>query len=224
MARKAEGTESFYDYFRRRIIFPITDIWGKVIAFGGRALGDVQPKYLNTPETSIYSKGRNLFGLSYAKEAVRASNFVVLVEGYLDFLTPFQAGVTNVVASLGTALTEHQVKLLGRFTRNVIINYDPDTAGLAAAKRSLELFLEEGFKVNVIVLPLGKDPDAFVRELGADRYKHELKASVPYIEFIAQQALKAEKDVASAKGKISVLNTVLPYLVKITNRIEKVTS
>lgn len=221
VVRKSENDGSYYDYFRKRIMFPILDVSGKVIAFGGRSLGHVLPKYLNSPETPLYSKGKNLFGLNFAKDTIRNTNFAVLVEGYLDFIVPYQAGVHNVVASLGTGLTEQQVRLLGRFTRNVIVNYDPDAAGLSAAKRSLELFLQEGFKVNIALLSEGKDPDLYIREYGVEKYKEALKASIPYIEFIAESAFKAERDLSSPKGKINVLNSVLPYLARVTNKIER---
>lgn len=221
IARRSEQDGSYYDYFRRRVIFPICDAAGKVIAFGGRAMGDAHPKYLNTPETPVYNKGRNLFGLHAAKEAIRTSNFAILVEGYMDFVVPYQYGIRNIVASLGTGLTENQVKLLGRFTRNVVVNYDSDTAGVNAAKRSLEIFLQESFKVNVLVLPDGQDPDTHVRAVGTESYSASLRNSIPYLEFIAEMAFRAERDLHSARGKINVLNSVLPYLAKVQNKIER---
>ncbi len=160
-----------YDAFRGRIMFPITDARGRVIAFGGRAMGDQQPKYLNSPETRLYNKSRNLFGLSYARGGIQKLDYAILVEGYMDFMIPFQHGIENIVASLGTSLTPHQVKLLGRYTREVIVSYDPDSAGLAATQRSLDLFLEEDFRVRVFRLPEGQDPDAFVRNSGAEEYR-----------------------------------------------------
>ncbi|MEJ2111544.1 MAG: toprim domain-containing protein, partial [Acidobacteriota bacterium] len=169
MKRSEDGTRT-YERFRERIIFPITDVQGRIVAFGGRATGDRQPKYLNSPETRIYNKSRNLFGLRYSKEAIKERDQAVLVEGYMDFIVPFQHGVQNLVASLGTSLTTQQVDLLGRYTRKVVVSYDPDSAGLAAAQRSLDMFLEGDFQVRVLRLPNNQDPDAFIRSEGADAY------------------------------------------------------
>ena len=153
LAKRSEDGSRFYDSFRGRIMFPITDVQGRTVAFGARAMGDKPPKYLNSPETRLYNKSRNLFGLSFSKEAIKVRGHAILVEGYMDFIIPFQHGVDNVVASLGTSLTPQQVELLGRFTREVVVSYDPDSAGLAAAQRSLDLFLEGDFRVKVLRLP-----------------------------------------------------------------------
>lgn len=218
---KEQGS-GHYDRFRGRCIFPITNAQGKVIAFGGRILAQGEPKYLNSPETPLYSKGRNLFGLSYAKEAIRKQRFVILVEGYLDFVTAFQEGVQNIVASLGTALTEQQIKLLGRYleTPQIVVNFDPDTAGIAATKRSLEILLEHGYKVNVLSLPDGQDPDTFIRNHGSTQYRQLLKKSQPYIDYILTQAIR-EHDISRPAGKVEILNEVLPYLSKLSDRIER---
>ena len=152
-----------FDRFRRRVMFPIANDSGKIVAFGGRALGDDLPKYLNSPETPIYSKSNILYHLDRAKEALRQRDFAVLVEGYMDAIAVARAGISNVVASCGTSLTEPQVKLLNRFTRRIIVNYDPDTAGQAATERSLTILLEQGAEVRVLALPGGKDPDSFIR-------------------------------------------------------------
>ena len=156
----------FYDRFRRRIIFPIANDTGKIIAFGGRAMGDDMPKYLNSPETPIYSKSTVLYHLDRAKESLRQNDFAILVEGYMDAIAVARAGFTNVVASCGTSLAEPQIKLLGRSTRRVIVNYDPDTAGQTATERSLTLLLEKEFEVKVLALPGGADPDKFIKEQG----------------------------------------------------------
>ncbi|MEJ2245528.1 MAG: DNA primase [Acidobacteriota bacterium] len=148
LVKHSEDGNRLYDTFRGRIIFPITDVQGRTIAFGGRAMGDRQPKYLNSPETKLYNKSRNLFGLSFSKESIKERDHAVLVEGYMDFIIPFQHGVQNLVASLGTSLTAQQVELLGRYTREVVVSYDPDSAGLAATQRSLDLFLEGDFRVK----------------------------------------------------------------------------
>ncbi len=220
LVRKSEDGRS-YDAFRGRVMFPITDIQGRVIAFGGRALGDRQPKYLNSPETRLYNKGRNLYGLSFSRDEIRRLEYAVLVEGYMDFIVPFQHGIRNLVASLGTALTPQQARLLGRYTRSVVVSYDPDSAGQAAARRSLDLFLEEDFQVKISRLPRGQDPDAFVRAAGADEYRRRLQESVYYLDFVLDSALEEQKDPGNPKSKIQVMNAVLPYLAKIPHAVER---
>jgi DNA primase len=200
-------------------MFPIKDVRGKTVAFGGRVMDDSVPKYLNSPETVIYSKSRHLFGLCHAREAIRSQNHAILVEGYLDCIIPWQEGVRNIVASLGTSLTQNQVRLLGRYTKNVVVNYDPDTAGVNAMRRSLELFLEEGFRVNILRLPDGLDPDAFVRRSGAQAYRQRLKQCDPYLEFIADEALKSAG--SGARNRLHAVNSVLPVLAKIPDRLER---
>jgi DNA primase len=221
LIKRSEDGSRKYDAFHGRIVFPITDIRGRVIAFGGRALGDQQPKYLNSAETRLYNKSRNLFGLSYSKGGIQKSDCAILVEGYMDFIIPFQHGIENVVASLGTSLTPQQVKLLGRYTREVVVSYDPDSAGLAATQRSLDLFLEEDFRVRVFRLPEGQDPDAFVRSAGAKEYLNRLRLSVSYLDFVLESALKSQADPDDPKSKVQVLNAVLPYLSKIPNAVER---
>jgi DNA primase len=221
LIKRSDDGERYYDAFRNRVMFPIADIRGRVIAFGGRAQGDIQPKYLNSPETKLYNKSRNLFGLSYARTGIQKADFAVLVEGYMDFLIPFQHGVDNVVASLGTSLTPQQVKLLGRYTREVVVSYDPDSAGLAATQRSLDLFLEEDFRVRVFRLPEGLDPDAFVRAVGAKEYLNQLQQAAPYLDFVLDTAIKRRPNTGDPKGKIQVLNEVLPYLAKLPNAVER---
>src|SRR6201981_1027259 len=177
-----------YDRFRRRIMFPISNEAGKVIAFGGRAMGDDTPKYMNSPETPIYTKSTVLYHLDRAKEALRQSDFAVLVEGYMDAIAVARAGIANVVASCGTSLAEPQIKLLGRFTKRVIVNYDPDTAGQSATERSISLLLEQDFEVRVLALPpVGDkkaDPDLFIRERGAEEYTNFLKNAPPYVDYL----------------------------------------
>src|SRR5256885_16520496 len=162
---RAQSGGRLFDRFRRRITFPIANESGKIVAFGCRAPGDVQPKYLHSPETPIYSKSSILYHLDRAKEALRRQDFAVLVEGYMDAIAVARAGLSNVVASCGTSLAEPQIKLLGRFTRRVVVNYDPDTAGQAATERSLSLLLQQDFEVRVLALPpVGDkkaDPDLF---------------------------------------------------------------
>jgi DNA primase len=177
------------DRFRNRLIVPICRDTGSVIAFGGRQMDPDQggPKYLNSPETPIYSKSRTLYGLHLTKAQIRKVGFAVLVEGYFDFAQVFQADAAPAVASCGTALTVQQAQLLRRFTSKVVLSFDPDAAGLGAATRSCEMLVTEGFDVNVVVLDQGEDPDAFIRRNGPDRYRERLRTSQPYLEYLLDQ-------------------------------------
>jgi DNA primase len=210
-----------FDRFRRRITFPIANDSGKIVAFGARALGDDQPKYLNSPETPIYSKSNVLYHLDRAKEALRRSDFAVLVEGYMDAIAVARAGISNVVASCGTSLAEPQIKLLSRFTKRVIVNYDPDNAGQAATERSVSLLLEQDFEVRVLALPpVGDkkaDPDLFIREKGVEEYTKLLKESPPYVDYLIARARKM--DLTTGEGKRRAVNFLLPYVQKIPNTI-----
>jgi DNA primase len=216
LVSRGEGGRLF-DRFRRRITFPITNESGKIVAFGCRALGDDQPKYLNSPETPIYSKSNVLYHLDRAKEALRRSDFAVLVEGYMDAIAVARAGISNVVASCGTSLAEPQIKLLGRFTKRVIVNYDPDNAGQAATERSIVILLEQDFEVRVLALPGKADPDKFIREQGPDAYMKLLKESPPYVDYLIARA--RQMDMTTAEGKLRAVNFLLPYVQKIPNRI-----
>ena len=212
-----DQSERLYDRFRRRVMFPIANESGKIVAFGGRALGDDLPKYLNSPETPIYSKSNILYHLDRAKESLRQLDFAVLVEGYMDAIAVALAGVSNVVASCGTSLTEPQVKLLNRFTRRIIVNYDPDTAGQAATERSLSILLEQGVEVRVLALPGGKDPDSFIRAQGAAAYTKLLNEAPPYVDYLISRASKM--DLTSAEGKLRAVNFLMPYVQRIPDRI-----
>jgi DNA primase len=177
------------DRFRNRLMIPICRDTGSIVAFGGRAIdGDQVPKYLNSPETAIYSKGRTLYGLNLTKPAVRKLGYVVLVEGYFDFAQVFQSDAAPVVASCGTALTTYQAQLLRRFTSKVVLSFDPDAAGEGAAARSCELLVKEGFDVNVVSLDRGEDPDAFIRRNGGERYRDRLRRSRPYLDYLRERA------------------------------------
>jgi DNA primase len=217
LVSRGEGGGRLFDRFRRRITFPIANESGKIVAFGCRALGDDQPKYLNSPETPIYSKSNVLYHLDRAKEALRRSDFAVLVEGYMDAIAVARAGISNVVASCGTSLAEPQIKLLGRFTKRVIVNYDPDTAGQAATERSIAILLEQDFEVRVLALPGKADPDKFIREQGADAYMKLVKESPPYVDYLIARA--RQMDMTTAEGKLRAVNFLLPYVQKIPNRI-----
>ncbi|MCU0650979.1 MAG: DNA primase [Candidatus Omnitrophica bacterium] len=172
-----------YDRFRNRIIFPISDVKSMVIGFGARVLDDSLPKYINSPETPVYVKGSHLFGLNLAKEAIRQQDLAVVVEGYLDCIMPFQAGMKNIVASLGTALTPQQARLLKRYTHNVCLVYDPDTAGQDASLRSLEIFIDEGIDLKIALLPEGLDPDLFVKKHGLDGFKKLVENALSIFDF-----------------------------------------
>jgi len=177
------------DRFRNRLMIPICRDTGSVIAFGGRAMdADQVPKYLNSPETPIYSKSRTLYGLHLSKGAIRKVGFAVLVEGYFDFAQVFRTDAAPVVASCGTALTTQQAQLLRRFTTKIVLSFDPDAAGQGAAIRSCELLVAEGFDVNVVVLDKGEDPDTFIRRKGAQSYRERLRGSRPYLEYLLDQA------------------------------------
>jgi DNA primase len=206
-----------YDRFRRRIMFPIANEAGKVIAFGGRAMGDDTPKYMNSPETPIYTKSTVLYHLDRAKEALRQSDFAVLVEGYMDAIAVARAGMANVVASCGTSLAEPQIKLLGRFTRRVIVNYDPDTAGQVATERSIALLLESEFDVRVLALPGKADPDKFLKEQGVDAYRNLIAQSPPYLDYLIGRARQMDR--TTAAGKVAALNFLMPYVQRLPNRL-----
>src|ERR1700733_52593 len=212
-----EQSGRFYDRFRRRIMFPISNEAGKVIAFGGRAMGDDMPKYMNSPETPIYFKSGVLYHLDRAKEALRQSDFAVLVEGYMDAIAVARAGVGNVVASCGTSLAEPQSKLLARFTRRIVVNYDPDTAGQAATERSLVLLLEKEFDVRVLALPSGADPDKFIKERGVEAYKKLLTQAPPYLDYLIGRARLMDR--TTAAGKVAALNFLMPYVQRLPNRL-----
>ena len=202
------------DRFRNRLMIPIRRDTGSVIAFGGRAVdADQQPKYLNSPETPIYSKGRTLYGLDLSKAAIRQKGFGVLVEGYFDFGQVYQAGFP-VVASCGTALTPQQVQQLHRFASKVVLSFDPDAAGQGAAAKSCELFVADGFDVNVAELPAGQDPDAFIRAQGGAGYGERLKQSKPYLEYLLDRTA-AGYNLNSDEGRVKFLAAMLPTAARI---------
>ena len=202
------------DRFRNRLMIPIRRDTGSVIAFGGRAVeANQQPKYLNSPETPIYSKGRTLYGLDLSKAAIRQRGFAILVEGYFDFGQVHQAGFP-AVASCGTALTPQQVQQLRRFASKVVLSFDPDAAGQGATEKSCELFVAEGFDVNVALLPQGQDPDTFIRTHGAQGYGERLKQSRSYLEYLLDRA-SAGHDLNSDEGRVKFLATMLPTAARI---------
>jgi DNA primase len=209
---------SVIDRFRNRLMIPICRDTGAVVAFGGRALdADQQPKYLNSPETPIYSKGRTLYGLNLSKSAIRQGGFAVLVEGYFDFAQVFQAGIQTVVASCGTALTRQQAQQLRRFTEKVVLSFDPDAAGQAAATKSCEMLVAEGFEVNVATLPPGSDPDTLVRREGRQAYSERLRRSQPYLEYMLDR-LAAASNLRTNEGRAGFVDAALPILDRIPDR------
>jgi DNA primase len=210
----------YYDRFRNRLVFPILDIKSRVIGFGARVLDESLPKYMNSPETTVYVKGKNLFGLSLAKEGIRESDFVAVVEGYLDFLIPYQHGLKSIVASLGTALTTEQIRLLKRYTHNVIMVYDSDAAGVLATLRSLDMFIEEEMNVKVVTLPQGLDPDLFVRRQGIDNFKKLIQEAYGLFEY-KLKVLKSRCDLSSIEDKAKICSAMLETISKFKNAVLK---
>jgi len=231
-----------FDRFRRRVMFPIANDSGKIVAFGGRALGDDLPKYLNSPETPIYTKSNILYHLDRAKEAIRREGFVILVEGYMDAIAVARAGITNVVASCGTSFAEGQAQLLRRLfpegaVPRFVINYDPDTAGQAATERAIPFLqqqygenlsgkfqdirlakgLEYGFDLRLLRLPGGDDPDKFLREHGVEAYRKLLAAAPAYLDFIIDRTIAAGLN--SRESKLKAVNYLLPYIQRIPHKI-----
>src|SRR3989475_713599 len=219
VVKKDEGGS--YDRFRGRLMFPVLDAQGRPIAFGGRTLDpEGEPKYLNSPETPAYTKGRHLFGLSLTRDEIRKQGFAILVEGYLDLIVPYQAGIRNLVASLGTALTPEQVKLIGRFARKVVVNYDGDRAGVQAAKRAIETILAEDLEVKVLVLPDNADPDDFIRKHGVSEYNRRRGEAQPHIQFVIDQAVR-DRNLNNPADKAAAVEETLPFVSAVRNRIQK---
>lgn len=213
LVQRDEGT--VLDRFRNRLMIPIHRDNGAIVAFGGRAMDAGQvPKYLNSPETPIYVKGRTLYGLHLSKPAIARAKYAVMVEGYFDFAQAWQAGIANVVASSGTALTPVQARLLKRFAPSVVLSFDPDTAGQGAAARSSELLVAEGFKVNVAMLPAGEDPDNFIRKHGGAAYQEKLRTSRPYLEYLLERAAAAH-DLTRDDSRRDFLNEMLTVAARI---------
>jgi len=212
---------AMYSKFRNRVIFPIASEAGKVIAFTGRTLAADEksgPKYLNSPETPIYSKGRVLFNLDVAKEWIKKFDYAILVEGQMDCISVYAAGFHNVIASSGTAFTELQAKLLGRFSKNAVVNFDPDTAGAKATERTLGLLVEEEFQIKVLTLEQGFDPDLYIRRKGKEAYGEALRHSQKYFDYLIERA-RAQFPVRSAEGKVKAVNYLLPHIQRVPSRI-----
>lgn len=209
-----------YDRFRGRLMFPVFDVQGKPIAFGGRTLRNEDAKYINSPETAVYIKGRNLFGLNLTRDEIRRAGFAILVEGFLDLMILYQFGVHNVTASLGTALTPEQVKLVARFAHKIVVNYDGDSAGIQAAKKAIEILLTEDLEVKILVLPDGADPDEFVRRAGIAEYQQQRGSARPHIQFVIDEAVRDRK-LSNPADKEAAITEVLPYIRAVHSRIQK---
>ena len=214
--RTQEG--GFIDSFRKRLMFPIQDVRDRVIAFGGRVLDDSKPKYINSPENIVYSKGRNLFGLNVAKK--HDTKKIIIVEGYMDAISLYQRGITNVVASLGTAMTEAQGRLLRRHSEQVILGYDADGAGQAAILRGMEILQNLGCDIRVLQIEGAKDPDEYVVKYGPERFQKCVDNSISLVEFKVK-ILKKELNIENTNDKIKFLNEIAKILAKISNQMER---
>jgi DNA primase len=220
-SRSLKPTSAMYSKFRNRVMFPIANDAGRIIAFTGRTLATDEksgPKYLNSPETGIYSKGRVLFNLDKAKEAIRKLDYALLVEGQMDCISVYAAGFHNVIASSGTAFTEIQAKLLGRFSKNAVVNFDPDTAGAKATERTLGLLVEEEFQIKVLTLEQGFDPDLFIRRKGKDAYGEALRHSQRYFDYLIDRA-RSHFPGRTGESKQKAVNYLLPHIQRVPSRI-----
>lgn len=208
----------YYDRFRGRVIFPIFGLTGKIAGFGGRALFDQEPKYLNSPETPVYAKGQMLYGLNFSKDAIRTAGEAILVEGYTDFLSLYRSGFKNCVASLGTALTPHQVGLVQRFAPRIVVNYDGDAAGRTAALRAVPICFEKGVETRVLVLPDNLDPDGFIEKRGRDAYLALKDAAATGLQFVIDASVEGKR-MSVPEVKAKVLRAVLEVIDAIPDAI-----
>lgn len=215
-----KGATGFYDRFRGRVMFPITDLRKRIVGFGGRTLGDGTPKYLNSPDTALFKKGLTLFALDQAREAITRTKTVIVVEGYFDAIALHQAGITQTVATLGTALTPEHIQVLRRFASNVVLLFDPDAAGVRAALRGLDLFVNSGLGVKVVTLPAGEDPDTFVRKEGPGAFA-QLEARAPSLLDYALEHRLQEAGAGSLEMRIRGIDDILRILQKSEHPIER---
>ncbi len=215
-----EEKNRVYDRFRGRVMFPVLNIEGNPVAFGARILAQGEPKYLNSPETPAYVKGEHLYGLFQSKAEIKQKKFVILVEGYLDLIALYQFGIKNTAASLGTAFTPVQAKLLSRVAKKVVVNYDGDSAGIKAARRTIETLLAEDFEIKVLILPDGKDPDDYIRANGAENYNLVRGHAFPYLQFVLETAVQT-RNLAVPKQKAEAIEDVLPVISIVRNPIQK---
>jgi len=211
--------DSYYDRFRGRIIFPIFGLTGKVVAFGGRSILNAEPKYLNSPDTPVYSKGKILYGLNFSKESIRETGEVIIVEGYTDFVSLYQAGITNIAASLGTSLTSDQVSQTLRFAPKIIINYDGDSAGKLATSRGISLYFEKASEPEILILPENLDPDSYLRKYGTDKYiTHLKKGGIPLIKFLIK-LFAPENGIKTVEEKINIATKIIEIILINPNTI-----
>jgi DNA primase len=218
---KRQDGSGFFDRFRGRLMFPIHNTSGKVIAFGGRALksGD-EPKYLNSPETALYRKSYVLYNAHRAKDPIRKADYAILVEGYMDVIGVYSAGIRNVVASCGTALTHTQVRSLKLYSERIVVNFDPDTAGANAAERSIQMLLDEGMQVRIMELDGELDPDEYIKHSGADAYRSRLEKAPAYFHWLADRARK-KFDMKTVEGRLAGFKFVAPAIQRISDRLER---
>ncbi|HUT84549.1 MAG TPA: DNA primase [Thermodesulfobacteriota bacterium] len=215
-----EDRKGFYDRFRNRLIFPIADFKGRVVGFGGRAIEAEEPKYMNSPDSPVYTKGYHVYGLHVSLPSIRKTDQAIIVEGYFDLLSMYQHAIKNVVATLGTALTPHQIKLLKRYTKNLIIIFDSDEAGEKAAMRSLPLFLDEGISPQMVLLPAGFDPDTFAQKDNGEVMRGKLREPLSLLDVFFGQVFTAN-DAYSIKGKLKIIEAVVPMVSRIRDRTER---
>ena len=216
----SEKRNDYCDLFFERVIFPISDAQSRIIAFGGRTLGERLPKYLNSPETAVFYKGKTLYALNLARESIQKKNQIVVLEGYTDVLSCHQFGVENSVATLGTALTGDHVSIISRYAEEVVIVYDADTAGVKAALRGLDLLIGSGLKVKVVALPQGTDPDDFLRSKGAEKFQREISRALSLVDYRIK-LVSQNTDLNSSEGKVAVVEEVLPTIGRIKNLVEQ---
>jgi DNA primase len=215
-----EGSRGLRDRFVERVIFPIHDVEGRPVAFGGRALGEAQPKYLNSPETPIFTKGRTLYGLDRARVAIPAAGYVIAVEGYMDLIACHQAGLTHSVATLGTAITPEHVQVLRRYTNRLVLAYDGDSAGMAAAMRSAPMFVEAGCEVRIARLPAGADPDSILKEQGAAALVELVEAAEPVMEYRLDQ-LARQYDLQDPQQRLQMVREAVEVLAQLSGSIDR---
>ena len=216
----SEKRNDYRDLFYDRVIFPISDVQSRIIAFGGRVLGERLPKYLNSPETGVFYKGKTLYALNLARESIQKKNQVIVLEGYTDVLSCHQFGVENSVATLGTALTGDHVSIISRYAEEVVIIYDADTAGVKATLRGLDLLIGSGLKVKVVALPQGTDPDDFLRSQGAETFQREISRSLSLVDYRIK-LVSQSTDLSNSEGKVTVVEEVLPTIARIKNLVEQ---
>lgn len=220
---KREDGSGHYDRFRGRAMFPIFSVTGRVIGFGARKLREDDPlpgKYINSPETPIYIKSRNLYGISHAREAMREKEYAILVEGYADLISVYQAGIKNIVASSGTALTPEQIELIGRYARKITLVYDADSAGSKAALRGVDLIIEQGLDVRIAALPEGDDPDSFVKKHGGEAFQQLIDEAVSFLDFKARM-FQLRGDLDSPEGQTEAVRSIVETLAKMKDELKR---